>query len=259
MAQQQISDGYHLSFSIGKSLWDDLVGSALPVKVREGTFDLGRNLYQGVKQLQVREKVAALLEDREAPEALTKAKSAAADLWGNRREQVYKLIDELVHIEGEWGFEVDRDGTEFQYAPQRLGVDAHVKATATGKAYLLRNNVEIPFTIEKRLGATAALGDIKYDKDSRTITGEVMDPAIDFGDSIVSSLLNEAVANILGQQVQRFGRVPIIKQDQLDEMLAPAGGPLKMKMSVQDVRIEVSETELTLRVKFGFEQNQIEG
>jgi hypothetical protein len=86
-----------------------------------------------------------------------------------------------------------------------------------------------------------------------------MDPAIDFGDSIVSSLLNEAVANILGQQVQRFGRVPIIKQDQLDEMLAPAGGPLKMKMSVQDVRIEVSETELTLRVKFGFEQNQIEG
>ena len=258
MSQQQIDDGYHLSFSIGKSLWDDLVGSALPVKIKEGTFDLGRNVYQGVKQLQVREKVAALLEDREAPAALTKARSAAADLWSSRREQVYKLIDELVHVEGEWSFEVDRDGTEFQYAPQKLGVDAHVKATTVN--VLLKNNVEIPFTIEKRLGATAAIGDIKYDKDTRTITGEVMDPAIDFGDSVVANLISEAVATVLGNQVaQRVGRVPILKKDQLDEMLAPAGGPLKMKMSVEDVALDVSDSELTLRVKFGFEQKQIEG
>ena len=47
MSQQQIDDGYHLSFSIGKSLWDDLVGSALPVKIKEGTLDLGECLPRG--------------------------------------------------------------------------------------------------------------------------------------------------------------------------------------------------------------------
>ena len=206
--------------SYGMTWW-----SALPVKIKEGTFDLGRNVYQGVKQLQVREKVAALLEDREAPAALTKARSAAADLWSSRREQVYKLIDELVHVEGEWSFEVDRDGTEFQYAPQKLGVDAHVKATAHGKAFLLKNNVEIPFTIEKRLGATAAIGEL-VDKDTRTIT-EVMDPAIDFGDSVVANPFGRGHCPAI--RWPNVGRVPILKKDQLDEMLAPAGSPLKRR------------------------------
>ena len=31
----QLTDDYHLSLSIGKALWDDLVGAALPLKVRE--------------------------------------------------------------------------------------------------------------------------------------------------------------------------------------------------------------------------------
>ena len=38
----QLTDDYHLSLSIGKALWDDLVGAALPLKVRDGTFDLGK-------------------------------------------------------------------------------------------------------------------------------------------------------------------------------------------------------------------------
>ena len=197
-----------------------------------------------------------LLEDREAPAALTKARTAAADLWSSRREQVYKLIDELVHVEGEWSFEVDRDGTEFQYAPQKLGVDAHVKATAHGKAFLLKNNVEIPFTIEKRLGATAAIGDIKYDKDTRTITGEVMDPAIDFGDSVVANLISKLWRPSWQPSVSASGARTHFEEDQLMKC-PPAGGPLKMKMSVEDVALMFRLG--TLRVKFGFEQKQIEG
>ena len=41
MATAKLTDQYHLSLSIGKSLWDDLVGAALPLKVKDGTFDLG--------------------------------------------------------------------------------------------------------------------------------------------------------------------------------------------------------------------------
>ena len=63
-APAQLTDDYHLSLSIGKALWDDLVGAALPLKVRDGTFDLTKAVYRGVKQLGVRQRVRALLEDR---------------------------------------------------------------------------------------------------------------------------------------------------------------------------------------------------
>ena len=41
--------------------------------------------------------------------------------------------------------------------------------------------------------------------------------------------------------------------------IGPAGGPLKLRLSVEDVELEVDEDELTLKVRFGFSQLQIEG
>ena len=40
-------------------------------------------------------------------------------------------------------------------------------------------------------------------------------------------------------------------------MVAPAGGPLKMSMGIDDVRIEVDTDVMTLKVTFGFSQVQI--
>ncbi|MFT4980135.1 MAG: hypothetical protein ACI8S6_006047, partial [Myxococcota bacterium] len=37
---KQIADHWHLSLSLGKALWDDLVGAALPVTVSKGSFEL---------------------------------------------------------------------------------------------------------------------------------------------------------------------------------------------------------------------------
>ena len=53
-ATAQLTDDYHLSLSIGKGLWDDLVGAALPLKVKDGTFDLGKAVVSGVKQIGAR-------------------------------------------------------------------------------------------------------------------------------------------------------------------------------------------------------------
>ena len=61
------------------------------------------------------------------------------------------------------------------------------------------------------------------------------------------------------QQTERFRATPLIKKDQLQEMVAPAGGPLKLKMGIDDVRIEVNENDLQLKVRFAFEQPQLPG
>ena len=200
MAPKQLTDGYHLSLSIGKALWDDLVGAALPLTVQQGEFDLGPMVYQGVRQLQVKEKVVALLEDRQPPQVVSRARERAADIWGRRREQVYKVIQDIVTVEGDWKLEIDDKGTEFHYAHQKIGVDAHVKATVNGKARLLKNNVEFPFTIEKRLGATCFLGEIEYDQATRAVVGSVQEPAVDLGEHVVLRLLNKAAALLIEQQ-----------------------------------------------------------
>ena len=90
---------YHLSLSIGKALWDDLVGAALPVQVAEGAFDLSRNIYQGVKQLGVKQKVSALLEDKggAAPGLLSAKKKA--EIWARSRPQVYGAIQDMLRVE----------------------------------------------------------------------------------------------------------------------------------------------------------------
>lgn len=258
MSQKQLNDGYHLKFSIGKALWNDLFGVGLPFKVGEGTFDLVQNVRAGVKKLEVREKVRGLLEDRQVPQVVMKGKDVAARVWSNRREQVYKLVDDLVKVQGDWRVEVDKEGSDFHYAQQRFGIEAHVKTVMTGKVYLMRENVEFPFTLEKRIGAEAALSDIRYDRERRAIVGDLNHVQVDLGDNFILQLLNRGAEYLLLQQTPKVNPVPILKRDQLEEMVSPAGGPLKLKFSVEDVALDVTDEEITLKVKFGFSQLQLE-
>jgi hypothetical protein len=253
-----LSDGYHLKFTIGKALWNDLFSVGLPFKIGEGTFDLVQNVRAGVKKLEVRQKVRALLEDREVPQVLVKGRDVAAQVWSNRREQVYRVLDELIRVQGDWRVEVDRDGSDFKYSEQRFGVEAHVKAVATGKVYLLRENVEFPFVLERRIGAEAALGDIRYDKDKRALVGTLGDVQVDLGEHFILQLLSRGAEQLLAQQVPKVNPVPILKKEQLEEMVSPAGGPLRVKMGVEDVALDVTDDELTLKVRFGFTTLQIE-
>lgn len=256
---KQIGDGYHLKFTIGKALWNDLFRVGLPFKVADGQFDLIQNLRAGVKRLEVREKVRGLLEDREVPQVLVRGKDIAKNVWGARKEQVYKVVNELVHVQGDWRVEVDRDGSDFKYAQQRFGVEAHVKAVATGKVYLLRENIELPFVLEKRIGAEAALGDIRYDSDRKALVGVLQDVTVDLGDHFILQLLNRGAEYLLAQQTPKVNPVQILKKEQIEEMVGPAGGPLKLKMGVEDVALDIDEEELTLKIKFGFTTLQLPG
>jgi hypothetical protein len=57
--------------------------------------------------------------------------------------------------------------------------------------------------------------------------------------------------------VEKVNPVHILKKSQLEEMVSPAGGPLRLKMGVEDVALDISEEEMTLKVRFGFSQLQI--
>lgn len=254
MPPKQLGDGFHLKFSIGKALWNDLFSVGLPFKIKDGTFDLLENVRDGLKRLEVKEKVRGLLEDREVPAVVTRGTEVARDVWHARREQVYQVLNDVVRVQGDWRAEVDREGSDFKYAEQRFGVEAHVKVVATGKVYLLRENLEFPFVLEKRIGAEAALGDIRYDPDRRALIGVLQDVQVDLGENFILQLLNRGAEYLLAQQVPKVNPVPILKKEQLEEMVGPAGGPLKLRMGVEDVALEINEEELTLKVRFGFQQ-----
>ena len=167
---------YHLSLSIGHALWSDLVGSALPLQVADGAFDLGKAVYKGVKQLQVRQKVAALIEDRAPTPRVKHAKERISDMWRKRKGELYGFLNEMLKVQGDWEIHVDQRGTDFHYGQQKIGVDAHVKAILHGKAFLLKENLEFPFRVEKRLGASCSLGDIRFDNNKNAVVGTVQEP-----------------------------------------------------------------------------------
>jgi hypothetical protein len=258
MATKQIGDGFHFSISLGKALFNELLGAALPVEIKKGSFDLVQNARDIAHQLQVKEKVAGLLTDSNPEGALVKVKDRAADLWGQRREDVYQVINDLVRVEGEWKLELDRNGSELMYGQQAVGAEAHVKLTADGKATLLRENIELPFKFEKRIGAEAWLKEIRYDQGKEAIVADLKDVGLKLGENIVFRLANDLIHKLLEEQVTKVNPVPILPKSQLDGMLAPvAESPLKLQMDVETMVLEVNEDQIALKVRFGFTQLQI--
>jgi hypothetical protein len=246
----------HLSLSLSRELWNELLRAALPVSLSGGRFDLLRNARRALLQTGMRERVAGLLEDR-APKPMVLARDRARALWHRRRAGVYRRMDEVVRVEGEWKVALDSLGTELRYGPQRVGADAYVRATAAGTLYLLRKNVEIPFVFEKRVGASVTLGDIRYDPGHKAVIGSLRDLEVFLGEGMLLQLLSRAAEKVLEGRVAEQQAVPILKREQVEDLVGPIGGPLKLKMGVEDLELEITEQDMTLKVRFGFSQNLI--
>jgi hypothetical protein len=258
-APKQISDGYHMALSIGRAMFSELLATSLPVTVKDGDFDLVKNARDLARQLQVKEKVRGLLDNGSAPNALVKVKEKASEVWDGRRDQIYELINDLLSVEGTWKVEVDREGSEFIYGSQEIGAQAFFKFSAAGKATLLKQNLEIPFDLSKRLGAEVHLKEIHYDRETGQLQGNLKGVTIRFGDHPLWRYVDDMAQKLIDQQIVRFNPVPILKKQQLDDMLGGEKGlgPLKIKMEVDDLALEIGEEYMTLKVRFGFSQLQI--
>jgi hypothetical protein len=252
-----MKSGHHLALSLSRELWEELLKAALPVQIVEGDFDLVDNARAAVRQLGVRQRVAGLLEDRKPPERLVRLKDRAKETWLQRKPGVYRRLQEIVRVEGTYRLEVDDLGTELSYGKQRVDANAYLKGVAEGTVFLLRENVELPFVIEKRIGASLSLLDVRYDEGHRAVIGSLADLGVHIGDNVVLQLLSRLAEYALEQQLPRANPVPILKRDQVEEMVSPLGGPLKMQMGVEDLELEITEDDMTLRVRFGFSAAQL--
>ncbi len=246
----------HLQLSLSRELWNELLRAALPIKLTTGQFDLLRSTKAGLKQLGVREQIAGLLEDR-APQSVNRVRQRARELWTSQRKAVYRRVDDVVRVEGTWRVELDSIGTDLRYARQKVGADAYIKATAEGTIWFARKNVEIPFVIEKRLGASVALADIRYDPGTKAVIGSLQDLAVYLGEGTALQLLSRLAEYALETQLPKTNPVPILKREQVEELVGPMGGPLKLRMGVEDLELEITDTDMTLKVRFGFSQPQL--
>ena len=258
MKQRQIADGFHISLTIGKGLFTELLGAALPVTVQKGPFNLVQNARDLARQLQVKEKVAGLLEGPDN-EALVRVRDRAATVWGNRREQVYELMDRVIRVEGDWEVQLAKEGTDFKYGKQQIGAEAHVNLIARGTATLLDANIQVPFTIEHAIGAEVHLGGIHYDPEQEALVGVVQDVGVDLGQNILLRLANDIASKLIEEHaLPQINPVTVLPKAQLDEAIGGAATAIKLKMDVTDIVLEIDEEYATLKVKFGFKQLQLE-
>ena len=252
-----MKSGHHMALSLSGELWNELLQAALPVKLAGEDFSLRQSARAAVKQLGIRQRVAGLLEDGDTPEVVLRARDRAREVWVRRKPGLYRRINQVVRIEGTWRVDLDHIGTELTYGKQRVSADAYLRGIAEGTIYLLKENIELPFQIERRVGASVSLADIGYDPGHRAIIGSVQDLGVHIGDNAVFQLLGRLAEYGLEQQLPRVNPVPILKREQVEEMVAPMGGPLKMQMGVEDLELEINEDEMTLKVRFGFTRAQL--
>lgn len=247
-----MAHGHHLALSLSGELWNEILRTALPFSLARGDFDLADSARAALAQLQVRERVAGLLEDGRTPQPLVRLGRRAQAAWANRRDGVYQALTQLVRVEGTWKVEIDEVGTDLSYGPQRLGADAFLKGTAEGQITFLQENLVLPFRVEKRVGASVALGRVRYSRDQDAVIGNVQDLAVHLGDSAVLQLLSRVIEFGLEQRLETVSPVPILKREQVAGLVGGMGEAMRMGMGVDDLQLDINDDEMTLRVRFGF-------
>jgi hypothetical protein len=249
-----MNDGYHLSLGLARELWEELLAAALPVTLTEGTADIVGVGRAAAKQLGVRQRLAGLLEDRGGQGFHTplRIRERSRALWRRRRADVLRRAREVVWVEMTWKVDLDQAGTKLRYGPQRVGADAWLKGTAEGTISFLGENIEIPFHVERRVGASVTLGDIRYDQSAGAVLGDLRDLTVRIGEGALQQVLARAAERVLEGRMGAVGPVPILRREQVEEMVGGLGGAFRVTMGVEDLALVVTEDDLTLRVRFGF-------
>ncbi|MCB9662923.1 MAG: hypothetical protein H6732_02340 [Alphaproteobacteria bacterium] len=242
----------HLSLALSRELWSELLQASLPFELGEGQLSLAGATKQALRQLEVSRRVSGLLEDRRTPAPVARLGARALAGWKRRRGDVLGALGDLVAVEGTWRVELDELGTRMRYGPQKVAADAYLRGVAEGRLTLLKEGISLPFRLEQRLGASVALGRIRYSPGQQAVIGNVQDLAVHLGDHAVLRLISRLAENLMGQQLPRVAPVTILRREQVEALVGGLGGAMRLAMGVDDMHLHVSDEELELRVRFGF-------
>lgn len=254
-----LPEGYHLALSISQKLWVDLLSEALPIQVGEGDFDLiegGRKLLHAAE-----DQVKGLLtgvEDRMDegrvlgnPVFRTVGGGVRALARGGRRRASRRIRD-LVKIQGRWRARVSRDGSRFSYHEDGVTLDARAVVELEGRAILLGDQFEIPFTMSRNVDGTASLNRVGFHRGRKQLEGRLEAVSLSLGDSAPMRIVKLVGDRLLERQVGRLNPVPLVPADKFERMIMPSDGPLRLAAGIEDVQIGINQTDLTLAVRFAF-------
>ncbi len=256
-----MSKFHHLSLAVSGEMWNQMLGAALPMSLGEGSFELQEGAAALMRQLQVKERVVGLLEQSQGitPRPLQRMTARARKVWASNRQAVYRRLDEFIKIEGTWTLELDELGTDVRYGAQKVMADAYVRGVAEGRIVFLNENVSIPFHVERRVGATVALGRVRYSSQKEAIIGNLQDLGVHLGEGTALQLLARLIEYGLAQQLQEREVVQLLTKQQVAGLVGGLGGPLKLSMGVDDLDLEIADGEMVLKVRFGFSQAEPSG
>lgn len=259
MPPKALPDGYHLSLSISQTLWSDLLGQALPIQVGTGDFEL---VEQGRKLLHMAEdQVKGLLTG--AGEKLDQAPVIGGSMGKGVRGRIKgvakrgrrflsRKVEESVKVTGKWRVNVDQDGSDFQYHEDGLTLDARVGLMVEGRAMLLGDQFEVPFEFTHDVNATASLDDVGFNRDRNQLEGSIGGVSVSLGESLPLRLLKTVADRLIEQQIGKMNPLPLIPSSTIENMVLPAGGPLRLSASIADLAVGINGNDLTLSVRFAF-------
>ena len=259
MAPKALPDGYHLSLSISQTLWADLLGQALPIEVGTGDFEL---VDQGRKLLHMAEdQVKGLLTG--AVEALDSTPVIGGSVSKGVRGRVKgvakrgrrflsRKVEESVKVTGQWKVNVVKDGSGFKYHEDGVTLDARVGLEVAGRALLLGDQFEIPFQIRHDVNGTASLDEVGFNSDRNQLEGNIGGVSLSLGESLPLRLLKTVADRLIEQQIGKLNPLPLIPSSTLENMVLPAGGPLRLSASIADLNVGIDGNDLTLSVRFAF-------
>ncbi len=162
-----------------------------------------------------------------------------------------------MQVQGTWRVELDGLGTDLRYGSQRLQADAFLRAEATGHVRLLRENIDLPFRVERRVGASVALGELRYSGEHEAIVGDLQDLAVHLGDHVVLQLVARLVEYGLDKRLPVENPIALLEKEKVSGLVSPMGGMFRVEMGIDRLDVRVDEDTLTLEVRFGFAQPQL--
>ena len=96
-------------------------------------------------------------------------------------------------------------------------------------------------------------------KDPAKMIGDLRDLSVHIGEGVLQQLLAKVAERALETQLPAVGPVPILRRDQVEEMVGGLGGAFRVAMGVDELALVVTEDELTLKVRFGFARHELDG